>query len=274
MKTVLLSAALLFSASAFGNNYWVDIYGSETLRPVFEQVISINGLEKDVMYGGQGSSVAETAILDMKQTIGPMSREFDKAALGKAKNKGIDLAEHVIGLDAIRVLVNLENKVGALDLHTVRKIFTCEITDWSQVHSDLKGEICPFARDEKSGTSKVLKSVAKIPAFGDCVTIVKDVEEMAKETSADELAIGFGSRSSETAETYAVMVAQAKGEPAYAPTAENVRSHKYSLARKLYVYEAKGKAKASKVEAKLLKTIKDRKVMDKIIEANGFYTVD
>lgn len=274
MKNVILSAALLFSASAFGNNYWVDIYGSETLRPVFEQVISINGLDEEVMYGGKGSSVAETSILDMKQTIGPMSRQFDKEALGKAKSKGIDLVEHVIGLDAIRVLVNIENNIGALDLGTINKIFTCEITDWSQVHSDLEGEICPFARDEKSGTSKVLKSVAKIPAFGDCVTIVKNVEEMAKETSNDELAIGFGSLTSETAENYAVMVAAAKGEKAYAPNAENVRSHKYSLARKLYVYEAKGAAKASKNETKLLATIKDRKVMDKIIEANGFYTVD
>lgn len=274
MKTLFLSASLLFSATAFGN-YWVDIYGSETLRPVFEQVISINGLDEEVMYGGQGSSVAESAILDMKQTIGPMSREFDKDALGKAKSQGISLVEHVIGLDAIRVLVNLDNKVGALDLDTVNKIFTCEITDWSEVAgSNLKGEICPFARDEKSGTSKVLKNVAAIPYFGDCVTIVKDIEEMQKETSADDLAIGFGSRSSETAETYAVMVAESEGEIAYAPSAENVRNHKYTLARKLFVYEAKGAAKASKAEHKLLKTIKDRKVMDKIIEANGFYTVD
>lgn len=273
MKTLILSASLLFSATAFGN-YWVDIYGSETLRPVIENVISIHGLEKEVMYGGKGSSVAETSILEMKQTIGPMSRPFDKAALGKAKSQGIELVEHVIGLDAIRVLVNLDNKIGALDLDTIRKIYTCEITDWSQVHGDLSGEICAFARDEKSGTAKVLKSVAKIPHFGDCVTIVKDVQEMAKETSNDDLAIGFGSRSSETAETYAVMVSAAKGQPAYKPSAENVRNHNYTLARKLFVYEAKGAAKASKNETTLLKTIKDRKVMDKIVEAHGFYTVD
>ena len=76
----------------------------------------------------------------------------------KDEEKADGLTETVIALDGIAVIVNAQNKVADLTVEQIAKIFTGEITDWSQVGGD-PGTISCIGRESGSGTRDGFESI-------------------------------------------------------------------------------------------------------------------
>ena len=76
----------------------------------------------------------------------------------KDEEKADGLTETVIALDGIAVIVHAQSKVTDLTVEQIAKIFTGEITDWSQVGGD-PGTISCIGRESGSGTRDGFESI-------------------------------------------------------------------------------------------------------------------
>lgn len=251
--------------------------GSDTLEKVISAAIIEGGMNTEIEYRAGGSGKGEGAMARGEQGIAPMSRALNEmdATVAAAIRNGVTFIGHVIGLDGVGVFINKENKVIKLDIPTIRRIYTCEITKWEQVSgSNLTGEIVPLSRDGNSGTTDTFKSLVGIKDFGKCVKSKPDTDAIATITTQDVKAIGYGGKSAERPNNYAVSIARNPGEQAIELNGNTIRNETYPLARKLYVYEVAGARSPSELETRLLSVLTDEDTMRDILRDNGgFYPV-
>ena len=59
----------------------------------------------------------------------------------KDEEKAGGLTETVVALDGIAVIVNADSKVEDLTVEQIAKIFTGEITDWSEVGGEARQDL-------------------------------------------------------------------------------------------------------------------------------------
>jgi phosphate transport system substrate-binding protein len=142
--------------------------------------------------------------------------------------------EHILGLDGIAVIVNAANPANQLDKDKIMRIFTGEITDWSQVGGS-KGAIKVYARNDNSGTYDTFKSLVlggKPLAKG--AQRIEDSKALSDAVAADPYGIGFiGLPYIQSAKPVAV---SDKGTLALLPTRLTVGTEDYLLSRRLYLY--------------------------------------
>ena len=104
-----------------------------------------------VSYDPTGSGAGITGATDKTLDIGLSSR----ALKDDEKN---DVDGTVVALDGIAVIVNADSKVADLTVEQIGKIFTGEITDWSEVGGDA-GTISCIGREAGSGTRDGFESI-------------------------------------------------------------------------------------------------------------------
>ena len=105
-----------------------------------------------VTYDPTGSGSGIEAVKNGTADIGLASRSL------KDEEKAGGLTETVIALDGIAVIVNAQSKVADLTVEQIAKIFTGEITDWSEVGGD-PGAISCIGRESGSGTRDGFESI-------------------------------------------------------------------------------------------------------------------
>ena len=105
-----------------------------------------------VTYDPTGSGAGIEAASNGSADIGLASRAL------KDEEKAGGLTETVVALDGIAVIVNADSKVADLTVEQIGKIFTGEITDWSEVGGDT-GTISCIGREAGSGTRDGFESI-------------------------------------------------------------------------------------------------------------------
>ena len=105
-----------------------------------------------VTYDPTGSGAGIEAASNGSADIGLASRAL------KDEEKAGGLTETVVALDGIAVIVNADSKVADLTVEQIGKIFTGEITDWSEVGGD-PGAISCIGRESGSGTRDGFESI-------------------------------------------------------------------------------------------------------------------
>lgn len=271
-KLIIASATVLLSTPAFAV---YSFKGSDTLAGVMTDAIVAAGLEGEISYVGGGSGKGEEGIVAGTQGIAAMSRAMKPELVKKAAAAGTEMIEHTIGLDGLGLFVKGDSPVAKLDMAMLKKIFTCEVTTWEQVPASGKtGTIKALRRNDASGTTDTFKSLVGVKEFGACVTIMAETSDIAAATARDADALGYAGMSAKRDGNKAVAIAKTAGGAVYLPTVNNIRSFIYPLARKLYVYEAKGAVNPNGAESKLLDKVVDRSFLDPIIQQNEFYTLD
>ena len=105
-----------------------------------------------VTYDPTGSGAGIEAASNGSADIGLASRAL------KDEEKAGGLTETVVALDGIAVIVNADSKVADLTVEQIGKIFTGEITDWSEVGGDA-GTISCIGREASSGTRDGFESI-------------------------------------------------------------------------------------------------------------------
>ena len=103
-------------------------------------------------YNPTGSGSGIKAVQEGRCDIGLASRNL------KAEEAESGLTETVLAYDGIAVIVNPENPVSDLDVETIAKIYTGEITNWSEVGGN-DAEIVLIGREAGSGTRDGFESI-------------------------------------------------------------------------------------------------------------------
>ena len=175
---------------------------------------------KDVTftYNPTGSGSGITAVGEGRCDIGLSSRAL------KDDEKASGLKETVLALDGIAIIVNPANPVSDLDVETIAKIYTGEITNWKEVGGN-DAEIVLIGREAGSGTRDGFESITdtkdsckyrqELTSTGDVITTVS--------TNPD--AIGYASLAALKDNVKALTVG------GIAPTEDTVKDGSYVIQR-------------------------------------------
>ena len=139
-------AALSGSVSTNGSTSMDKVIGA-----LSEQFMADNS-GVTVTYDPTGSGAGIEAASNGSADIGLASRAL------KDEEKASGLTETIVALDGIAVIVNADSKVADLTVEQIGKIFTGEITDWSEVGGDA-GTISCIGREAGSGTRDGFESI-------------------------------------------------------------------------------------------------------------------
>ena len=133
----------------------VSTDGSTSMEKVINSLgESFMAQNKDVKftYNPTGSGSGIQAVSEGRCDIGLSSRAL------KDDEKASGLVETVVALDGIAIVVNPENPVSDLDIDTIAKIYTGEITNWKDVGGE-DAEIVLIGREGGSGTRDGFESI-------------------------------------------------------------------------------------------------------------------
>jgi phosphate transport system substrate-binding protein len=211
--------------------------GANAQEKIVEGVLPGESSPSSITIAAHGSATAFTSLAGSSCDIGMASRKIkpDEAAkltsLGDMTSAG---NEHILGMDGIAVIVNAANPADRFDKDQIKRIFTGEITDWSQVGSS-HGEIKVYARDDNSGTFDTFKSLvlAGKPLAPGALRM-EDSKALSDAVAADPNGIGFiGLPYIQNAKPVAV---SEKGTQSLLPTRLTVGTEDYLLSRRLYLY--------------------------------------
>lgn len=129
----------------------------------------------DFTYNPTGSGTGITAVKDGLCDIGLSSRDLKDEELAEG------LKATVLAYDGIAVIVNKDNPIIDLDVDTIRKIYTKEITNWSEIGGNDE-EIVLIGREAGSGTRDGFESITdtedkcqyrqELTSTGDVITTV------------------------------------------------------------------------------------------------------
>ena len=133
----------------------VSTDGSTSMEKVINSLgESFMAMNKDVKftYNPTGSGSGIQAVSEGRCDIGLSSRAL------KDDEKASGLTETILALDGIAIVVNPENPVSDLDVDTIAKIYTGEITNWKDVGGN-DAEIVLIGREAGSGTRDGFESI-------------------------------------------------------------------------------------------------------------------
>ena len=169
----------------------VSTDGSTSMEKVINSLgESFMAQNKDVKftYNPTGSGSGIQAVSEGRCDIGLSSRAL------KDDEKASGLVETTLALDGIAIVVNPENPVSDLDVDTIAKIYTGEITNWKDVGGD-DAEIVRIGREAGSGTRDGFESITDTKdacAYRQELTSTGDV---INTVSTNPNAIGYASLS-------------------------------------------------------------------------------
>lgn len=262
------TAILAMMALAFATSQAEDkivIKGSDTLGakmvPQQAEVYKQAGNDVSFEIAAEGSSTAFTSLLSGTADVGMSSRNIKDSEKDEFTAKGMEIQEWTAGFDMIAVIVNEKSSIKELTTEQVEKIFTGDITDWSEV-GGAAGEISAYTRNTSSGTYKSFQEMAMNKRdYGSSTQKMAGNEQIAAEVAKNPNGIGYvGLAYSENDGIKAVKVDGVKLSP------KNAKE--YPISRTLFFYTIKGKL--SPAAEKFLKwATADEKGIE-IVEKVGF----
>lgn len=205
-------------------------------------------------YNPSGSSSGIKAVQEGRCDIGLSSRDL------KAEEKEAGLSGTVLAYDGIAIIVNPENPVSDLSVEMIAKIYTGEITNWSEVGGN-DAQIVLIGREAGSGTRDGFESITdtkdackyrqELASTGDVITTVSQTPG----------AIGYASVASIKDSVKALTV------DGVAPAEANIKDGSYVVQRP-FVLVTKTGAQLSEATQKFFDYITSRDA-NEIIAAAG-----
>ena len=204
-------------------------------------------------YNPTGSGSGITAVQEGRCDIGLASRSL------KEEEAASGLTGTVLAYDGIAIIVNPENTVFDLDVETIAKIYTAEITNWSEV-GGADAEIVLIGREAGSGTRDGFESITgtedecqyrqELTSTGDVITAV----------AQNPGAIGYASVASVKDTVKALTVG------GVAPSEETIKDGSYVIQRP-FVLVTKTDAQLSEAAQAFFDYALSEKVQELIIAA-------
>src|SRR5690606_1774892 len=114
-----------------------------------------------ISISGGGSGLGITSLLNGQADIANSSRPLSDDEIQQFKDKNIELKTVIFAEDATAFVVHKDLPLEEIDLETLGKILSGEITNWNQV-IDLDLPINIYGRQSSSGTHSFVKKKLKI----------------------------------------------------------------------------------------------------------------
>lgn len=239
----------------------ITMAGSTSVQPLSEELAAAfmekhPNVRLEVSGGGSGAGV--TAAQENAADFGAVSREI------KEDETGIN--EYVIAIDGIAIVVHPDNPVSDLALEDVAKIFTGEITNWSEVGGDDQ-DIVVVSREDGSGTRGAFTDIVLGDAeLTESALIHNSTGGVLEAVANDPNAIGYASLGSMDDNVKGLAIDGAE------PTEENIKSGEYTVSRPFnYVTNADSELNEL-AQAYLDFVLSDEG--QKVVEENGFISVN
>lgn len=223
--TLLTGCGKSDGVSTDGSTSMSKVIGS--LSEAFENDTGIS-----VTYNATGSGSGIQAVQEGRCDIGLSSRNL------KDEEKSSGLEATVLAYDGIAIIVNPDNPISDLDVETIAKIYTGEITNWKDAGGD-DAEIVLIGREAGSGTRDGFESITgtedkckyrqELTSTGDVITTV----------AGNPNSIGYASLASVKDTVKALTVG------GITPTEESVKDGSYVIQRP-FVLVTKKDSKLSK----------------------------
>ena len=235
---ILLAVVLVLSLAACGSNSnestglsgTVSTDGSTSMEKVIGALKeTFEGMHDgvEVTYNPTGSGAGIQAVAEGRCDIGLSSRNLKDSEIEQG------LAGTVLAYDGITVIVNPENTIENLNVETIAKIFTGEITNWSEV-GGIDAEIVLIGREAGSGTRGGFEEIVgvedqcqyrqELTSTGDVITAV----------AQNPGAIGYASLASVKDTVKAISV------NGVAPSESSVKNETYAIQRPFVLVTKEG----------------------------------
>jgi phosphate transport system substrate-binding protein len=226
----------------------VTVKGSDTLvilgQRWAEEFMKKNAGTKVSVTGG-GSGVGLAALINGTTDIAMSSRPIKEGETEKLRGRfnttGTEIA---VAKDGVTFYVHESNPLNSLTVDQLKGIYLGDITHWKEVGGP-DAPIVVYSRENSSGTYVFVKdSLLGGEDYTASAQTLPGTAAVVNAVSKEKHGIGYGGSA------YAKGVKELKikaGGGEVAPTAENIKSGKYPLARDLYFYlrnKPSGEAKA------------------------------
>lgn len=197
----------------------------------------------------KGSNTAPPALLSGESQLGPMSRQMtpDEMTVFIAKY-GYKPTGVLVAVDALAIYVNKNNPINCLSMEQLERIFSADPRSEDGVSARTWGDvgvtgewaskpIVLHSRNSLSGTYKFFRlNVLGGRDFKDNTNMDKSSDEVVASVGNDPYSIGYSGIGYRTDAVKAIPIISGSGSSCIEPSFENTYTHKYPLARGLYVY--------------------------------------
>lgn len=238
--------------------------GSTSVQPLSEELAAAfmdanPGINVEVQGGGSGQGIK--SIEEKIADFGALSREV------KDEEKGSVAEEFVIAKDGVAVIVNPETTAGDLTIEQIKKIYTGEIKNWSEV-GGADAPIVVVSREEGSGTRGAFTEITKVFA-NDVDNTTKDAlvqgstGAVMQTVATTPNTIGYVSLGSLADSVKALKV------EGVAPSTETVLSGEYKISRPFLYVTGGGLTEAAQLYIDFVMSDEGQA----IVEESGFISV-
>ena len=190
--------------------------------------------------GGSGTGIA--SLINGTVDIANASREMKESEKEEARANGVEPTEHLIAIDALAVVVNLENPVERLSIDQLADIFTGRITNWSEVGGD-DIDIVLVSRETNSGThvyflEEVVRKGEKEnkDIFAPQTLLMPSSVGITSEIQRNPAAIGYDGLGYVSEHEKMIAVAKNADSPYVLPSVASGSDGSYPIARGLFMY--------------------------------------
>ncbi len=238
-KLLLVVISLLVSFGFMGSKNTITVKGSDTMvilaQRWAEQYMAKHG-DVNIQVTGGGSGVGISALINGTTDICNSSRPMKSSEREKLKTRFNTLGVEIkCAKDGLSVYLSESNPVKELTLDQIKKIYTGQTKNWSEVGGP-NAKINIYGRENSSGTYVYFKDfVLSGQDFTPSMQSLPGTAAVVNAVSKDKYAVGFGGAAYAKGIKFAKVKKDASS-PAYEPNAENVKSGNYPITRFLYMY--------------------------------------
>ncbi len=256
----------------------IKMKGSDT-----EVNLAINLAEKftelddefSISISGGGSGLGITSLLNGQADIANSSRPLSDDEIQQFKDKNIELKTVIFAEDATAFVVHKDLPLEEIDLETLGKILSGEITNWNEI-IDLDLPINIYGRQSSSGTHSFVKKKLKIE-FTQAAKEMTGNAQIIEGVKADKSGIGYvgaGYVAHDPNANTKIRIVNIKEKPdsvAYSPIdAETINKSLYFFQRPLYQFVLAD----SWNKVKPFIDFEESKLGKKMIEEHGYYIIE
>ncbi len=193
--------------------------------------------------GGSGTGIA--SLINGTVEMANASREMKEKEIEEARANGIEPVEFVVAIDALAIIVHLDNPVTRLSIDQLADIYTGRITNWSDVGGN-DASIVLVSRETNSGThvyfleEVVRKGDGKnTDIFAPQTLLMPSSVGITSEVRRNPNAIGYdGLGYVDPAHEKMIAIAKDGDSPFVMPSVQAGSNGSYPIARNLYIYTA------------------------------------
>ncbi|MFI3254081.1 MAG: phosphate ABC transporter substrate-binding protein [Eubacteriales bacterium] len=199
----------------------ISMGGSTSVEEIVSAMMQVYMGENEglsMTYSGTGSSTGVADVLADKIDVGLASRALKDSEMSEGA------VAHVFAFDGIALIVNTDNGITDISSEDLAKIFTKEVTNWSELGGN-DGQIVVVGRDAASGTRGAFEEILGVTDNTAYDSELDATGAVISTVAGNANAIGYVSLSAVSDQVTAINV------DGVSPSEETIKDESYPIQR-------------------------------------------